>query len=172
MQQTISMKPQDIAVLVKLILQKNKSLRQIDLAIHLGLSQGEIAKSFQRLNKSKLLQDMNVNKTAALEFILHAIKYVFPAELGPLAVGVPTGISFDQHEKMVVQSGEDIYVWPLIDGKKRGQSIKPFYPKLAEAALKDSDFHAMMAAIEILRVGRTRERKLAEQYIEKRINKT
>lgn len=86
-----------------------------------------------RLNKSGLVFEKNVNRTAALEFVLHAVKYMFPAELGALAVGVPTGISSPLHKKMIVQNEEDIYVWPSILGKKRGQTVKPFYPKLAEA---------------------------------------
>ena len=141
----------------------------MEIAQQLGLSQGEIAKALSRLNKAGLVQDKRVNRTAALEFILHAIKYIFPAEVGALATGVPTAISSPAHEKMVVQTGDDVYVWPSIHGKKRGQMIKPFYPQLAEAALKDSDFYGLMSAIEILRVGRARERKLAEHYLEKKI---
>ena len=113
-----------------------------------------------------------VNRSQALEFILHAIKYIFPAEVGALGVGVPTAISSPIHENMVVQQGNDIYVWPSNNGNKRGQVIKPFYPELAEAALKDPEFYGLMSAIEILRVGRARERKLAENYLKKKISKT
>ena len=112
-----------------------------------------------------------MNRTAALEFILHAVKYMFPAEIGALAIGVPTAVSAPAHKKMVVQNGEDVYVWASVLGNKRGQVIKPFYPKLAEAALKDEDFYDFISAIEILRIGRARERKLAETYLEKKIKK-
>lgn len=169
MQQSLSLKPQDVPILAKLLAQKSDSWRQIDLAMALGLSQGEIAKALARLNKAGLVQDKRVNRSAALEFILHAIKYMFPAEVGALSAGVPTGISAPIHQKMVVQSGDDVYVWPSAQGKKRGQIIKPFYPNLADAALKDADFYGLMSAIEILRVGRARERKLAERYLEKEI---
>lgn len=121
--------------------------------------------------KAALVNDKRVNRLASLEFILHAVKYVFPAEVGALAVGVPTGISAPVHEKMVVQGGDDVYVWPSAHGKKRGQIIKPFYPNLAEAALKDSEFYGLMSAIDILRVGRARERKLAQDYLERKIKK-
>ena len=134
--------------------------------------QGEIAKSLSRLNKAGLVNEKRVSRSAALEFILHAIKYVFPAEVGALSVGVPTGISSPAHAKMVIQNGDDVYVWPHPQGKKRGQSIKPFYPKLADAALKDLEYYAFMSAIEILRIGRARERKLAEQYLERKIQKS
>lgn len=169
MQQSIALKPQDVALLVKLLAYKSETWRQVDIAQELGLSQGEIAKSLSRLSKAGLINEKRVNRSSALEFILHAIKYVFPVEVGALAVGVPTGISAPIHEKMVVQSDEDVYVWALAKGKKRGQLIKPFYPNLAEAVLKDSEFYGLMSAIEILRVGRARERKLAEQYLERKI---
>lgn len=169
MQQSLSLKPQDVALLAKIIARKSEDWRQIDIAMELGLSQGEVAKALSRLNKAGLLQEKRVNRSAALEFVLHAIKYMFPAEVGALAVGVPTGISSPAHSKMVVQSGDDVYVWPSANGKKRGQMIKPFYPNLADAALKDADFYGLMSAIEILRVGRARERKLAENYLEREI---
>jgi hypothetical protein len=170
MKKAISIKPQDVAILAKLIIQKKMS-RQADIARDLGLSQGEIAKSLLRLHKAGLVINKNVNRSASVEFFVHAIKYIFPAEIGALAVGVPTAISAPAHKKMLVQSEAEIYVWPSILGKKRGQSIKPFYPKLAEAALKDEKFYEMMSAIEILRIGRARERKLAEEYLERKIKK-
>ncbi len=170
MQQPLSLKPQDIAILVKLLV-SNSEIRQVELAQALSISQGEIAKALARLGKARLVNDKRVNRSSALEFILHAIKYIFPAEIGALAVGIPTGISSPAHIKMVIQNGDDVYVWPYSQGKKRGQIIKPFYPNLAEAALKDSEFYGLMSAIEILRVGRARERKLAEQYLERKIKK-
>ncbi|MFZ4404972.1 MAG: hypothetical protein ACOYOK_12785 [Pseudobdellovibrionaceae bacterium] len=169
MKKTVSLKPQDVALLAKLITYKGDQWRQVDLAQELGLSQGEIAKSISRLSKAGLINEKRVNRLAALEFILHAVKYAFPAEVGALTVGIPTGISAPAHEKMVVQSSNDIYVWPSTQGSHRGQLIKPFYANLAEAALRDSDFYAFMAAIEILRIGRARERKLAQIYIEGKI---
>lgn len=170
MQQTVMIKPQDVALLVKIIARKSTDdWRQVDLAMELGFSQGEIAKALSRLNKAGLVANKRVNRTAAIEFILHAVKYVFPIEMGSLSNGIPTAISAPAHKDFVVQSGDDIFVWPMIKGKVRGQVIIPLYPKLAEAALKDEDFYNMMSAIEILRMGRVRERKTAEQFLERKI---
>ncbi len=84
-------------------------------------------------------------------------------------MGVPTALSAPAHKDIVVQNGDDVFVWPLAKGHVRGQTIKPLYPKLAEAVLKDENFYNMMAAVEILRMGRTRERKAAESYLERKI---
>lgn len=169
MQQSISLKPQDVALLVKLLSLKKENWRQIDLAMSLKLSQSEIAKALARLSKAGLVLEKKVNRSAALEFILHAIKYIFPVEIGALTIGVPTAFSSPMHEKMVVKDVNDIYVWPSINGNKRGQMIKPLYPELGDAALEDVEFYGLMSAIEILRIGRARERNLAAHYLEKKI---
>ena len=170
MQQSAVIKPQDVAILVKILSRKHiGDWRQVDLAIDLGLSQGEIAKALARLNKAGLVVNKRANRSASLEFILHAIKYVFPIELGSLAIGLPTAISAPAHKDSVVQSSDDVFVWPSLKGKVRGQVIMPFYPKLAEAAMKDKEFYDIMSAIEILRMGRSRERKAAEQFLERSI---
>lgn len=170
MQQSVMIKPQDVALLIKILTRKSVGdWRQVDLALELGFSQSEVAKALSRLSKAGLVVDKRVNRTAAIEFILHAVKYVFPIELGSLAVGVPTAISAPAHKGFVVQNGDDVFVWPSLKGTVRGQAIIPFYPQLAEAALKDKDFYDIMSAIEILRMGRARERKAAEQFIERKI---
>jgi hypothetical protein len=133
------------------------------------LSQSEIAKAFARLQKCGLVLNKKPNVTSALEFLLHGFKYVFPAELGALAVGVPTAHTSPAHQEIVVANGEDNYVWPLAHGDIRGQMIAPLYPQLAEAALKDRAFYDLMSAVEILRIGRSRERASAANFIQKRI---
>jgi biotin operon repressor len=163
------LKPQDVALLIKILAQRTEGdWRQVDLAMDLCLSQGEVAKALARLKKAGLVIDKRVNRTAALEFILHAVKYVFPIELGPMAVGVPTAISAPMHKGYVVNDADDVYVWPMLNGTIRGQIIVPLYSKLAEASLRDTEFYEMMSAIEILRMGRVRERKAAEQFLERK----
>ena len=163
------LRSQDIALLVKIIAKPEFEWRQVDVAEEMGLSQGEIAKSLRRLIGAGLVQGKRPNRAAALELLVHGVKYVFPATIGALAVGVPTGVSSPAHEKMIIQNGDEAFVWASSLGKKRGQVIEPLYPYMAKAALRDREFYNLMAAVEILRVGRARERKLAEQYLEKRI---
>src|SRR5690242_5926823 len=107
MHQSLILKPQDVALLVKLLGEPNQEWRQVDLAFNLGLSQGEIAKSLNRLNKANLVNDKVPNRAAALEYLIHAVKYSFPVELGPVSIGVPTAISAPVHEKMVMHNQED-----------------------------------------------------------------
>ena len=169
MDQSKIIKPQDVAILVKLLTKLDENWRQVDIAAELGLSQGEVAKSLARLTRAELVHNKKPKAAASLEFLVHAIKYVFPVQAGPLSIGVPTATSAPFHLKMVSQNKEDVFVWPSVSGKKRGQSIVPFYANLAEAALKDEKFYEMMSAIEILRMGRAREKKLAENFLRKKL---
>ena len=61
MKQPISLKPQDVALLVKLLSIKKEDWRQIDLAMDLILSQSEVAKALSRLSKAGLVLDKRVH---------------------------------------------------------------------------------------------------------------
>ena len=163
-----SLKPQDVALLVKLLCHSDKEWKQVDLAQELSLSQGEIAKALGRLGKARLVVSKRPVRKLALEFLLHGVPFAFPVEPGPIDRGVPTAISAPMHEQVVVTNGgvEHTYVWPSFIGKKQGQGIKPLYPYLPEAALKDECFYGLMSALDMLRTGRARERAAAKKYIE------
>ena len=173
MKKVSSIRPQDVAILVKLLAHPKRDWMQSELAHLLGLSQGEIAKAIARLKMAGLLANNKPIKAAAREFLIHAVKYTFPIEVGPLAVGLPTSISAPMHKDVVLapEGVEGIYVWPYSKGEQRGQSIKPLYPALPEAALQDEKFYGLMAALDMLRIGRAREKKAAQAYIEKEIKK-
>ncbi len=167
MRQKDSLKPQDIVLIAKLMLLPEEDWRQIDVANALLLPQGEVAKALVRLKKSGLLTNKRVNVSGALEFLSHGLKYVFPAELGAVAVGIPAAMSAPFFDPDLLQGEGDLYVWPSSLGKTRGQIIIPFYPKMPEAVFKDKSLYELMASIEVLRIGRARERKIAFEKIKK-----
>ena len=164
-----SLKPQDVALLLKVLSKGKSDWRQVDIALELGISQGEVAKSLARLRNSGFLSAKRVNRSAVIEFLIHGLKYAFPADIGALAVGVPTAMSSPFFKNKIVQGNEDNYVWPSSTGNMRGQVIVPFYSQLAEAALKDKKFYELLSLVEVLRIGRAREKKIAEEEIKKRI---
>ena len=111
-----------------------------------------------------------VIKSPFLEFLLHAVKYVFPAELGPLCRGIPTAHSAPPLAKRIVSEDNDQYVWPHDEGKVRGQGIPPLYETAPDAALQDPKLYEFLALIDALRAGRARERNIAAQEIENRLS--
>ena len=49
----------------------------------------------------------------------------------------------------------------------RGESFEPLYPSAVIASKKDDQLYAGLALIDAIRGGRARERKLAEDLLEK-----
>lgn len=168
MKESVSLKPHDIAIAIKILLEKKSDWRQVDISQELGLSQSEVAKSLKRLNFAGIELGRRINKTALLDLILHGIKYIYPTKPGALGFGLPTSISAPAHKNSVVNDSE-VFIWPFPNGEIRGQIIDPFYKNIAKAALKDRDFYDIMSAIDILRIGKARERSYAQKFIEKRI---
>lgn len=65
-----------------------------------------------------------------------------------------------------IQSNEN-YVWPYAKGKIRGQSIVPLYPTVPQAALKDAKLHELLALVDALPVGRSREKEFVIKKLSK-----
>jgi hypothetical protein len=166
------LRPQDILVLLKLLASPGKQWRQVDLAQELGLSQFEISAALTRAAYSGFLdqEKKRLNKSALEEFLLHGLKYVYPAKPGAVCRGVPTAHSALPISKKIVSSSEDQYVWPHDEGKVRGQGIPPLYESAPAAALKDPKLHELLAIVDALRVGRARERQIAADELKRRLH--
>lgn len=166
------LKPQDILVLLKLVAAGHRDRRLIDIAIDLGLSQSEVSMGLERAKRSGLIDDAKKSlvKSALEEFLLHGLKYVFPAQIGMLCRGIPTSHSALPLAKRVVSNPDDQYVWAHPDGTLRGQAVSPLCPWAPEAARKDPRLHELLALVDALRVGRARERMIAAEELRKRID--
>lgn len=164
-------KPQDILVLLKLCLWQEREWRHVDLASDLGLSQTEVSFSLERCRASGFLDEAKkrVNRSALLEFLLHGLKYVYPARPGAVGRGMPTAHSAPPLSKRIVSDEHDQYVWPYGEGKMRGQAIEPLYESVPLAAERDSRLHELLALVDAMRAGRAREKSIAADELEKRI---
>ncbi len=163
------LKAQDLLLLLKLSIRGNEEKRMVDLAIELGLSQSEISMAMQRL-KSSLLVDFEgkVLKANILEFLIYGMKYVFPAKLGKVSRGIPTAHSALPISKKINSSKEEAYVWAYSEGKIRGQSVSPLYKSAPFAAMQDKKLHELLALCDSIRIGRVREKKIAEKELNAR----
>lgn len=164
-------KPQDIVILLKLVVLGDKPWRHVDLAAALGLSQPEISFALDRCKAAGFIDSAKkrVMKTALLEFLVHGLRYVFPARPGAFSRGIVTAHSAPPLSKSIVASEEDVYVWPWDDGKVRGQAIAPLYPKVPLAAENDRKLYELLALVDALRAGRTREKVIAAKELEARL---
>lgn len=160
-------------MLSKLLARAEKSWRQTDLAHELGLSQFEVSLSLESCRRAGLLNPDKKKplKKAALEFLVHGLKYAFPAEVGSIVRGVPTAHSAPPLAGRIVsrKSEGEQYVWPYAKGKVRGISVTPLYRSVPEAAQKDEKLHEFLALLDAIRLGRTREQKLAIEILKTRL---
>ncbi len=161
------LKPQDVLLLLKIIVAAE--LSQKDLAASLEVSPAEVSHGLKRLKVSNLLTSEGVvNKEACIEFLIHGLKYIFPSEFGPNSIGIPTSFARPGF-KFVRFKKDEIYVWPHPEGELKGISLRPFYPSLPNACLKDERLYTLASLVEMLRSGRVREQDIAANEITKLI---
>ena len=84
-----------------------------------------------------------------------------------MATGIPTAHSYSFYKPYF--SSEQDYIWPDEDGTVRGLAIEPLYKNVVKAVKVDEDLHKLLASIDIIRVGKTRETKLALKELQKMI---
>jgi len=163
----------DILVLLKLSLQEEKSAPSKKLADELTVEPSEIARSLKRSRNSGLVnlvgRENRVNRTALLEFLVHGLRYVFPARTGSMTRGVLTSVAAEPLKGKFIDTGEPPPVWPYAEGTVRGTSVAPLHKRVPGAALRDSKLYELLALVDALRIGRVRERQLAKEELTKRL---
>ncbi len=165
-----AMRPQDIVVLVRLLIPSDGRPLNVQIARDLLMSPSEVGQSIERSRLAGMVdpQKRIPLRHAVLEFVLCGLRYAFPAIVGPVSRGLPTAHSAPPLARLI--SGEqESYVWSWSRGTHRGQTILPLYHTVPEAAASLPPLHEMLALIDALRVGRARERNLAREILEERV---
>ncbi len=163
------MRPQDVVILIKLTTRKNVEWQYRDLATELLISISEVSESLTRSHLGGLVDESRrrVYRQSLMEFIEHGLHYVFPQLPGTMVTGIATAHSHPYFKKHF--SSEMEYVWPSEKGYIRGLSIMPLHKGVSEAVKKDEQLHLLLAAIDIIRVGRAREIKMAIKVLKNHI---
>ena len=163
------MRPQDIIILLKIISLNIPDFKLLDLSQSLGISLSEVSDSISRSVYANLIapDKKTPMRNAIYEFLIHGLPYVFPARPGPLVIGIPTAHSAPPLSATF--GAVEPVVWPDPDGSVRGQEIPPFHPKQAYAAKLDIQLYEMLALIDALRIGKTREKKIAKEELKQKI---
>src|SRR5688572_10930986 len=87
----MSLKPQDVVVLLKLSLLKGDRPAYSALALELGMSPSEVHAAVKRAIHAGLIgANGRPNRSALMEFLVHGVKYAFAPERGGLTRGMPT----------------------------------------------------------------------------------
>jgi len=69
-----------------------------------------------------------------------------------------------------VSMDEHIHVWPDPKGNEIGQSLKPLFKSVPDAARRDPELYDLLALVDAIRLGNPRESKFAQQLLEKKLN--
>ncbi|NIT62565.1 MAG: nucleotidyltransferase family protein [Gammaproteobacteria bacterium] len=167
------LKPQDLAVALKLVALQGQWLPYAGLGDAMRLSRFEAHAAVQRLMAAGLVADIEGQPRpvlAALQsFVLYGAPYAYPAVWGAMTRGFPT-ICGVAPLKEIVGTGEPPPVWPHPEGVARGPALLPLYRNLPLAARDDLALYALLALFDALRAGRARERELATRLLKERLS--
>jgi DNA-binding Lrp family transcriptional regulator len=168
------LKPQDVYVTLRIVAAGSR-LPYAKLASDLNMSVSEVHASVKRAQIARLLHgpemDNRPNFAALEEFLVHGIRYAFPACHGEITRGVPTSYAATPLRDIISQGTEPVPVWPYAHGSVRGAALEPLYRTAPIAALRDSVFYEYLVLADALREGRTRERQYAQQELHRRFRK-
>jgi DNA-binding Lrp family transcriptional regulator len=172
----MNLKPQDIVVVLKLCAYPDARPAMSVIANELSLSPSEVHGAIGRLRASRLLHGPGLkdrpNISALEEFLIHGLKYAFPAEHGEVTRGIPTSYAAEPLKSEVSMSNDLPPVWPWPEGNTRGVGLEPLYKNVPRAALRDSNLYQFLALVDAIRDGRARERKIAERDLVRRLRTT
>lgn len=162
------LKAVDITVLCALLAwPAGGDFTQTGVAQMLGISQSNINRALQQLEQSGLWSDRTARRTAVKELLVHGVRYVYPPELGAPTRGLPTAHAGPATARQLLV--EQPYVWPWDAGSAFGPALKPLHPCVPGAASAHPAFHELMAVVDVFRVGRARELRIAQGWLSEKL---
>jgi DNA-binding Lrp family transcriptional regulator len=159
-------KPQDIVVALKITLGDGFGSYS-ELGHALGMSASEVHAGVRRLVEARLLdpETKRVRGEALRNFLVHGVPYAFPASPKEVTRGMPTAWAAPAMAGKFSTSDQLPPVWPDPNGKVQGVAVQPLYPSVPGAAGRDPALYDLLALVDALRIGRARERGIAEKEI-------
>jgi hypothetical protein len=146
------LKGQDVVVLLKL-LASSEPVPVRDLASGLGFDVAGTHRAMRRLDEAGLYsaERRRALPVPAEEFLIHAVKFCFPARWGPEIGGIPTAWAAEPLKDRLANSAGLLPVWPYYKGTMRGLELKPLHPMVPEAAQADAALWRSLALVDALR---------------------
>ena len=168
------LKPQDVVILLKLVVWGSQSWTYQRLAVELSISQSEAHACVRRAVAARLMSDATTANGRPIlrsleEFIVHGVRYAYPPERGELTRGMATGYAAPPLNEVIVQPADPPPVWPYAEGTTRGYSFAPLFPSVPAAAARDPALYELLALVDAIRDGRARERNLAAKELALRL---
>jgi len=164
-QAKVSLKPQDICILLKIVALDGAPWSYSQLACELGMSASEVHAGVKRAADAGLMrleQGWGAPDAQALEeFLVHGVRYAFAPTRGGLTRGIPTSYAAPPLDRLLDPPDEPPPVWPHESGTVRGHELSPLYKSVPLAAYRDARLYELLALVDAIRGGSARERELA-----------
>ena len=164
------MNGKDVLVLLKILSVGERKPYQ-ELAESLGMSVGAVHQGVRKGIAVGLLHPETHAPIphAMEEWFLHGIRYFVPLKKSGRGRGMPTGLSAPPFTEWFPKQAEDLWVWADPDGIVRGDLVAPVFSSAPFAARRDPELYAWLVVLDVIRGGRAREKKLAENWVHERL---
>lgn len=158
-----TLQPVDVPVVLQLAFVPSATYDAIGTAI--GVDGATAFRSVRRLEHARLLLpgERQVVRKAVLEFVLHAVRYVFYPVIGADGFGVPTAYSAPPLSAEF--TADDALVWASMEGSIRGQTLQPLYDGAPTLPRRNPRLYQALALVDAVRAGRARERSRATEFL-------
>lgn len=169
----MSLKPQDLCILLKIVSLDGAPWSYGQLACELGMSASEVHAGVKRAVDAGLMrleQGWGAPDVHALEeFLVHGVKYAFAPTRGGLTLGIPTSYAAPPLDRLVGEQDEPPPVWPHASGSVRGCELSPLYKSVPLAAHRDARLYELLALVDAIRSGGGSVRDIAVRELHARL---
>jgi hypothetical protein len=169
----MSLLSQDVGVTLKYVLAQGQYPTYDAIGKDLTMSASNVFAAVRRAVNAKLLEQQDTRVIRPVisnieEFLVHGARYAFYPERGNPVRGVPTAHAAPPlNREMNPDPNPPVWPWPA--GTAYGPSLAPLWLAAPMAAFKDPQLYELLALVDALRDGKVRERKLAQEYLHKRL---
>ena len=159
------LKPQDLLVaLYAATHEGGQTFAQMAAHLHLGLSTAHTA--YQSAKEARLLgPDGHPDKQRIADFTVYGAPVAYPGRVGGRIRGVRTAWTAAPIDGLFAIPSGQHYVWPDRKGDTRGLSLEPIHRAAVGISRSCGKIYAILALIDIIRVGGARERGVAAEQI-------
>lgn len=150
---------------------KDEDWTMRSLEAEIGVPRAGVHRSLQRLSAAGLydLDGRRTNRSQAEEFLVHAVKYLFPPEWGGETRGIPTAWAAQPLASELAPQSDLPPVWPDPHGRQRGIALTPLHPAVPQLVRRDPELAERVALIDAIRTGDARIRSLATKLLRRRL---
>lgn len=138
------------------------------LAEETTIPRSVVHRAIKRLGAAGLYSERarSVNIPQAEEFLIHGLRYVFPARMEGPSIGVPTAWAAPPLKGRIVTPRDELPpIWPDARGEQRGLAVRPLHPSAVEAVRRDPALGERLALLDALRLGGPRIKTEAAELL-------